>query len=564
MISEFVAHLWQSTLFVGVAWFLTLALRKNSARVRYSVWFIASVKFLIPFSLLVGLGAFVPRRAAAPRAETGWVAVAEQVRPMVTIPAVGAEITQTTSGANRAYFAFVAIVLWFGGFAAIAICWGIRWKRIRELRGRATPMRIRKGVESAVPIMSVPGLAEPGVFGILRPILLLPEGIGARLNEAQLEAILAHELCHVRRRDNLTAAIHMAVQAAFWFHPLVWWLGARLVDERERACDEEVLRLGNRPQVYAAGILNVCKLYVESPLACVSGITGAGLKGRIGSIMAGRIACRLSFSRKLLLAVTAVLSVVVPFLFGAVTTSQVHAQSQPASVSQPVFEVASVKRAKPASGTIPVGIDTQPGKLTAQNETLKNLISAAYGVKPYQIFGPEWLDSERYEIVAKAAKPVGDDQLMRMLQPLLVERFKLTLHREKKELRVFTLAVDKNGPKITKSKDEGETNINMGRGRITARHASLSEFAKLLSLQTDRPVVDRTGMVGQFDITLTWAPDAPTATPPAGGENTGRDNASDPTIFTAVREQLGLRLQATKEPLEVLVIDHAEKVPIEN
>ena len=108
--------------------------------------------------------------------------------------------------------------------------------------------------------MSAPGLVEPGVFGIFRPVLLLPEGIAERLDQAQLEAILAHELCHIRRRDNLTAAIHMAVQATFWFHPLVWWLGARLVDERERACDEEVLRLGNKPQVYAEGILNVCKL----------------------------------------------------------------------------------------------------------------------------------------------------------------------------------------------------------------------------------------------------------------------------------------------------------------
>jgi uncharacterized protein (TIGR03435 family) len=89
----------------------------------------------------------------------------------------------------------------------------------------------------------------------------------------------------------------------------------------------------------------------------------------------------------------------------------------------------------------------------------------------------------------------------------------------------------------------------------------------LLSLQTDRQVVDRTGLVGNFDITLTWAPDAPAALPPAGGENSGRDKASDPTVFTifaAVREQLGLKLQATKEPLEVLVIDHAEKVPTEN
>ena len=561
MISGFAAHLWQSTLFAGVAWFLTLALRKNAARVRYSIWFIASVKFLIPFSLLVGLGELVPRRDAAPRAETGWVAVAEQVRPLVTIPAVEAKIAHTAAGENRAYFALAAFVLWFCGFSAIGICWAARWKRIRELRSRATPMRIRKGIESAVPIMFVPGLAEPGVFGILRPILLLPEGIGARLNEAQLEAILAHELCHVRRRDNLTATIHMAVQAALWFHPLVWWLGARLVDERERACDEEVLRLGNRPHVYAEGILKVCRYYLESPLACASGITGADLKKRIGSIMAGRTGCRLTLSTKLLLTATAFLAVAGPFLSGVINTSQLHAQSQTTSISQPVFEVASVRRSNPAAGQagadglsamIPVGIDTEPGRLTARNETLKNLISAAYGVKEYQISGPEWLRSERYDIVAKAAQPVGEIQLMQMLQPLLAERFKLTLHRDKKELNVYALAVDKNGPKITKSRDEGDSNINMGRGRFTAQRTSLSQFANLLSLQTDRPVVDRTGLVGNFDITLTWAPNAATAMPPAGGEDTGRDNASDPTIFTAVREQLGLKLQAAKERLEVL------------
>ena len=96
-----------------------------------------------------------------------------------------------------------------------------------------------------------------------RPILLWPERISQHLETEHLEAILAHELWHVRRRDNLAAALHMMVEAIFWFHPLVWWLGARLMDERERACDEEVLRLGTRPNVYAEGILRVCKLYLE-------------------------------------------------------------------------------------------------------------------------------------------------------------------------------------------------------------------------------------------------------------------------------------------------------------
>jgi bla regulator protein BlaR1 len=282
MISGLLAHVWQSTLCAGAAWLLTLALRRNQAQIRYWIWFLASVKFLVPFSLLVGLGESVPWRTASPATETGWGTVANQVRPLVTLSDVGGDVA--AGGANRG-LAAAALVVWFCGFSAIAICWANGWKRLRALRQRATPLRIARDIEFAVPILSAPGLVEPGVFGVFRPVLLLPQGIAERLNQSQLEAILSHELCHVRRRDNLTAAIHMTVHAAFWFHPLVWWLGARLVDERERACDEEVLRLGNTPRVYAEGILKVCQLYAQSPLVCASGVTGANLKVRIETIM---------------------------------------------------------------------------------------------------------------------------------------------------------------------------------------------------------------------------------------------------------------------------------------
>src|SRR5207249_5075322 len=126
----------------------------------------------------------------------------------------------------------------------------------------------------------------PGVVGLFRPILLLPASIEERLTMLQLDAVLAHELCHVRRRDNLTSAIHMIVEAIFWFHPLVWWIGARLVEERERACDEAVLSLGSEPHDYAEAILKVCSQYVESPLACTSGVSGSDLKKRIQAILA--------------------------------------------------------------------------------------------------------------------------------------------------------------------------------------------------------------------------------------------------------------------------------------
>ena len=184
------------------------------------------------------------------------------------------------------------------------------------MRMSAIPVNIPGCIDLAVPVRSVTGLVEPGVFGIFRPVLLLPDGIGDLLDREQLDAVLAHELCHVRRRDNLTATIHMAVQAAFWFHPLVWWLGSRLVDERERACDEAVLRLGTRPHVYAAGILNVCRLYVESPPACVSGVTGSDLKRRIHEILSGDNPRDLSFARKAGLLMIGTSCLALPALIG--------------------------------------------------------------------------------------------------------------------------------------------------------------------------------------------------------------------------------------------------------
>jgi len=120
--------------------------------------------------------------------------------------------------------------IWICGSAAVLIFWFIRWRRVDAMLRTSDPQ------------------LEPGVFGIVRPVLYLPPRIADHLDDAQLKAIVAHELCHIRSRDNLTAALHMLVEAVFWFHPLVWWIGARLVDERERACDEEVVAERQRPR----------------------------------------------------------------------------------------------------------------------------------------------------------------------------------------------------------------------------------------------------------------------------------------------------------------------------
>ena len=179
------------------------------------------------------------------------------------------------------------LAVWIAGLLVIALIRLRLWMRVRSAVRASAVLEIAD-ISAPVEIRSAPGLLEPGVVGLRRPILLLPEGIVERLSPSELEAVLAHELCHVRRRDNLFATIHMIAEAVFWFHPLVWWIGARLLEERERACDENVLSLGNQPRVYADAILNVCKLYAESPLVCVSGVTGSDIKSRIEAIMTNR------------------------------------------------------------------------------------------------------------------------------------------------------------------------------------------------------------------------------------------------------------------------------------
>ena len=176
----------------------------------------------------------------------------------------------------------------------------------------------------------------------------------------------------MRRRDNLAAAIHMLVEAIFWFHPLVWWLGARLVEERERACDEEVLKSGREPQVYAEGILTVCRHYLESPLICAAGVTGSNLKRRIEAIMARRIGRELTLSGKLLLAGAGTLALAVPVTVGLLHAPPLVAQTPTAAEAPPTFEVASIKPSDPGARGMMIRF-APGGRFTAKGATLKSL-----------------------------------------------------------------------------------------------------------------------------------------------------------------------------------------------
>lgn len=218
MIPGLLSHLTQSTVFAGAAWLLALALRENRAKVRFWIYFTASMKFLVPFAVLISVGAILPKHAAPAPAIAQWAGTLDQfVEPFAPSSSAVAPAYIQTHTFN---WEVVAFAIWICGFAAVSACWFMRWRRMRALHDSASPVAF--AAEFPVPVKSAAGLMEPGVFGIFRQVLLLPEGIVERLSPEELGAILAHEWCHVRRRDNLTSAMHMAVQAIFWFHPLVW------------------------------------------------------------------------------------------------------------------------------------------------------------------------------------------------------------------------------------------------------------------------------------------------------------------------------------------------------
>src|SRR5258708_4866631 len=400
-------HLWQSTLFAAMAGLLTLILRKNHARVRYWLWLAASFQFLMRLSLVVGMGSHLAWARGAPRTKASLYFAMEQVSQPFTQP-VPSRATTPTISSNLVHLLPVLLAVWLCGFLVVLCVWYMRWLKIsaairksvplhegREVEGLRRLERIA-GTEQRIEILLSRTSLEPGIFGITRPVFIWPEGISKHLENAHLDGILAHELCHVRRRDNLAAAIHMVVEAIFWFHPLVWWLGARLLEERERACDEEVLESGSDRQVYAESILKICEFCVGSPLACVSGVTGADLKKRMAYIMTKNLSRKLDFSRKLLLSVAGLLALALPIIYGLARPAQGRAQSsQTAAPNAAVFTSGglhiSVTPGEPGNGLIQTRIIYTPNGLMAKNQTLLELIKLAYGDQANQISsGPDW------------------------------------------------------------------------------------------------------------------------------------------------------------------------------
>jgi len=241
-----------------------------------------------------------------------------------------------------------------------------------------------------------------------------------------------------------------------------------------------------------------------------------------------------------------------------------------ATNANPAFAVATIK---PSNPDTPGKLFTVRGQdVVTVNTTLSDLITMAYDLHPRQIEGaPSWIASEKFDITGRPDVPGQPNvaQIKIMMQKMLADRFQLKFHREKKELNVFALTAGKTGPKFSESERDPNSLPGLffrGPGtNLNVTNATMAEFANLMqSAVLDKPVVDQTGLTGKYDFTLKWTPDAGQFQSFGGAPPAAPDNAdAPPDLFAAIQQQLGLKLESTKAPADVLVIDRVEK-PSEN
>jgi bla regulator protein blaR1 len=592
-------HLWQSTLFAAAIALLTRGFTANHARVRYWLWFSASLKFLIPFSVLVSIGSALPWRPGPPAAApSGLSEVITQIsQPFLDDESPGRVTAQSVSK-DSGWLTFVLLAIWACGAITLLRLRLRMWHHIHHAVVTSTPITLDDvALPAAIRLRAASGVLEPGVVGLWRPVILMPAGIDRYLTRDQLEAVLSHEVCHIKRQDNLLSAVHMLVEIVFWFHPMVWWIGRLLIAERERACDEEVLRTQASPRAYAEGIIRVCERYVDARLACVAGVSGSDLKKRIEAIMNHEIAERLSVWKKTVLLSSATVTAAFPIVIGMLDAPrlQAHAQERRPVSGALAFDSVSVKR----------NVSPEPGRtlnaeaegwLTATNTTVAQLIRFAYDLPAFQVSGgPTWINSETFDVTARAnGNPSLADKRM-MLRRLLAERFSLSAHTETRELPIYALtrarSDGKLGPRLRASETDCRrveqptlftgvgavpsggppacgyfgfsptTNLPSGRGGLAFRGLTMPALALKLIPMVRRTVVDDTGLPGYYDADFDFLAELPPPPPPPGMPNPW----SEPfvSVLTVLPEQLGLKLDSRRGQVEMLVIDRVEP-PTEN
>jgi uncharacterized protein (TIGR03435 family) len=497
-------------------------------------------------------------------------------------------LRETVSSAPSAQFLPWVVAIWLAGAIALSIRLIGGWviaARLRSTLVRPAPpewqrtlnrLKARVGVSRPVRLL-ISALAQaPAVVGWLRPVVLVPIGALAGLPSEQIEALLIHELAHIRRHDYLVNILQSVAEALLFYHPAVWWVSGHIRTERELCCDDVAVSIGGDALTYALALAEI-ESSRPAHLTAAMAANGGSLADRIARLLGQSRPVSRTLPGPAVIVSAILLVVAACVMFGQ-------------SADLPRFAVASIKRGLDFTLEVPMGVGPRPGgRLTTTNSPLVFLIQKAYGVDPYQVVGgPAWISSEGYNIEAKPEANTDQKQMWLMLQTLLADRFKLKLHRETKELPIFALTATKGGPKLPEPKG-GPCSESMpppdvarrqpvappcGPGIFSAGtgltmegiNLPMAKFTGFLGRLIGREVIDKTGFTRKFDLHLEFAFDDAIAGPhprrPVDSDQPA-DPAARPSIMTALQEQLGLKLESTKGPVEVLVIDSVER-PAEN
>ena len=426
MMQALIDHLWQSTLFCAAIWSITLAMRANSAAVRHWLWQLASLKFLVPFSVLHYLGAAAGLPSPVEAQPALFVAALDAATPMVS-PAVS-----LGSAAAQAPLGLLPILsgVWILGVTWLALRWLRGWRAAVLISRAAWP------APGALPDTYVTDAdIEPSVARVFRPVVLLPAALLGRLSQAELDAVLAHEREHIARHDNLKAHVHHLVATLFWFHPLVWFIGRQLRDERERACDEAVIASGHDPGEYAAGILAVCRhcaaVHSRHAVAALAG----DLTQRVRDILKGAAPVSLGFFKAFVLSVSTLMIAAGPLVAGALDDAARRRELAETNARSLWDASIALDISTEGADAAHARFSATGNEITIRNTSLRELIALAYGVDAYVIKGDrETLDAPRYDLRAVVDGGVTDPEefepaaLRAAVSKLLALRFNLELH----------------------------------------------------------------------------------------------------------------------------------------
>jgi bla regulator protein blaR1 len=452
---------------------------------------------------------------------------------------------------------------------------GVPWSRGEPL---LRTLAAQAGVRRSIDVLLHERIAAPLTCGFARPAIVLPID-AADWSDADIRRAIVHELEHVRRGDWPLQLAARVVCALYWFHPLAWIAWRHLCLESERACDDAVLRSAEGTEYAAQLVTLASRLSHGAMRPMLSMASRSDLSTRIRAVLDSRQ------SRGRAGLVNASVTIAVAGLVVcALSPLRAVMRAEPRlPQGELAFDVASVK--PNLSGDLRVTLQAMPGgRFIATNAPLRTLIREAYALQGAQLSGgPGWLDSDRFDIVAKSERNPTPLQMRMMLRPLLAERFRLGVHTETRELPLYVLVLARtdgklgphlrpNGADCSQAPEwvgtgppprapEGPCrSAGPGSGgAMRFRGITLDAFAMFLATPVRRPVIDRTGLNGDFDIELDMTAELGPPPPPPGMPD-AVDRASAPSIFTVVQEQLGLRLDARREPVDVLVIDRVERL----